>query len=157
MEIRATYNDIKVGKPLSLFKHNYLYIPDNFDTLADLIAKYPLIAKSTHFVFIPGPLDLALNSTLPRMPLMSTITTKLRAKVPKIHFGTNPCRIKFFNQELVIFREDLMSRMLRNMVGVKPNAQSEDLKRFVREAPDISRSFPLENLLMVLLARTIDS
>lgn len=31
----------------------------------------------------------------------------------------------------MIFREDTMSRMLRNIVGVKPDVSSDDLKRFV--------------------------
>ena len=32
---------------------------------------------------------------------------------------------------MVIFREDLMARMLRNLVGVKPNVREDDLKRYV--------------------------
>lgn len=114
-----------------IFDFSYGYI-DNFDMLADLIAAYPLINRSTHFVFVPGPLDITVNSTLPRKPLLSTLTTKLKNKIPKVHFATNPCRIKFFDQEIVIFREDLMARMLRNVVGVKPDVKSDDLKRFVR-------------------------
>jgi len=82
-------------------------------------------------VFIPGPLDITVNSTLPRRPLLSTLTGRLKSKVPKAHFATNPCRIKFFDQEVVVFREDLMARMLRNVVGVKPDVKSEDLKRYV--------------------------
>jgi DNA polymerase epsilon subunit 2 len=104
---------------------------ENFDALADLIASYPSITRSTHFVLVPGPLDITVNSTLPRRPLLSSFVSRLKAKVPKIHFATNPCRIKFFDQEIVIFREDLMARMLRNIVGVKPDARSDDLKRFV--------------------------
>lgn len=107
-------------------------VTENFDALADLITAYPLITRSTHFVFIPGPLDITVNSTLPRKPLLSTLTGRLKIRVPKAHFGTNPCRIKFFNQEIVIFREDLMARMLRNIVRVKPDGKGEDLKRFVR-------------------------
>ncbi|KAI0251432.1 epsilon DNA polymerase [Lactifluus subvellereus] len=82
---------------------------DGFDSLADLIASYTLITRRTHFVFVPGPLDLAVNSA---------------------HMASNPCRLKFFGQELVVFRDDVMSRMLRNLVGVKPNARNEDLKRY---------------------------
>ena len=108
------------------------YIADNFDALADLIATYPLITRSTHFVFIPGPLDITVNSTFPRKPLLSTLTGRLKTRIPKVHFATNPCRIKFFNQEVVVFREDLLARMLRNVVGVKHDVKSEDLKRFVR-------------------------
>ncbi|KAJ7228567.1 DNA polymerase alpha/epsilon subunit B-domain-containing protein [Mycena pura] len=104
---------------------------ENFDALADLIASYPLITRSTHFVFVPGPLDITMNATLPRRPLLSSFVGRLKAKIPKVHFATNPCRIKFFDQEIVIFREDSMARMLRNIVGVKPNARSDDLKRFL--------------------------
>ncbi|KAH9482742.1 DNA polymerase epsilon subunit B [Psilocybe cubensis] len=104
---------------------------DNFDSLADLIAAYPSITRTTHFVFVPGPLDITVNSTLPRRPLLSSFTGRLRTKLSKVHFASNPCRIKFFDQEIVIFREDLMARMLRNVVGVKPEAKSEDLKRFL--------------------------
>lgn len=63
---------------------------------------------------------------------MSSFLTKLKNKIPKIHFATNPCRIKFFDQEIVIFREDMMSKMLRNMIGTKAEISSEDLKRYVR-------------------------
>jgi DNA polymerase epsilon subunit 2 len=104
---------------------------DNFDALADLIASYSLLTHHTHFVFVPGPQDITANATFPRRPLLSSFVGRLRAKVPKVHFATNPCRIKFFNQEIVVFREDLMSRMLRNTIGVKPDARNEDLKRFV--------------------------
>lgn len=83
-------------------------------------------------MFVPGPLDITVNSTLPRRPLLASLTGKLKTKIPKVHFATNPCRIKFFDQEIVIFREDLMARILRNVVGVKPDVKSEDLKRFVR-------------------------
>lgn len=108
-----------------------IQFPENFDALADLIAAYPLISRSTHFVFVAGPLDITMNTTLPRRPLLSSLVGRLKTKVPKAHFGTNPCRIKFFDQEIVIFREDLMARMLRNVVGVKQDVKSEDLKRFV--------------------------
>ena len=89
------------------------------------------MARSTHFVFVPGPLDITVNSVLPYRPILSTLVTKLKARLPKAHFVSNPCRIKFFDQEIVIFREDLMSKMLRNIVGVKPEVKSEDLKRYV--------------------------
>jgi DNA polymerase epsilon subunit 2 len=100
-----------------------------------LIASYTLITRRTHFVFVPGPLDLAVNSILPRKPLLSSFTSRLRSKIPKLHLASNPCRLKFFGQEIVIFRDDVMSRMLRNLVGVKPDARNEDLKRYVWAFP----------------------
>jgi DNA polymerase epsilon subunit 2 len=104
---------------------------DKFDALADLIARYPLITKTTHFVLVPGPTDICANSILPRRPILSTFFSRLKAKVPKLHLASNPCRIKFFDQEIVVFREDTMARTLRNICGVKPNVESDDLKKFL--------------------------
>jgi DNA polymerase epsilon subunit 2 len=83
-------------------------------------------------VFVPGPSDLTVNAVLPRKPLLASLSARLRSKIPKLHLASNPCRLKFFGQEILVFRDDLMSRMLRNLVGVKPDARNEDLKRYVR-------------------------
>ncbi|KAF8337053.1 epsilon DNA polymerase [Cantharellus anzutake] len=104
---------------------------DNLDSLADLIAGFPAISRNSHFVFVPGPLDPWGSSTLPRRPLPSSFTSRIRSRVPKSHFPSNPARIKFFGLEVVIFREDLMAKMLRNLIGVKPDLQGSDLKRFL--------------------------
>ena len=34
-------------------------------------------------------------------------------------------------QEIVIFRENMMGKLMRNLVGVKPDLESADLKRYV--------------------------
>ncbi|KLO18036.1 epsilon DNA polymerase [Schizopora paradoxa] len=118
-----------VGQGTSKEMQNY---QEGFDRLADLIASYPQLLRQTHFVFVPGPLDLTANSVLPRRPLLSSVTSKLKAKLGnKAHFMSNPCRIKFCGQELVIFREDTMARMLRHLVGVKPDVEKDDLQRFL--------------------------
>lgn len=72
-----------------------------------------------------------MNSILPRRPLLSSFTARLRAKIPRLQLASNPCRIKFFGQEIVVLREDMMARMLRNLVGVKPAVRTEELKQFV--------------------------
>ncbi|KIK68037.1 hypothetical protein GYMLUDRAFT_238205 [Collybiopsis luxurians FD-317 M1] len=106
---------------------------DNFDSLADLVASYPSITHTTHFVFVPGPLDLTLNSTLPRRTILHSLMSRIKSKIPKVHLMSNPGRIKFFDQEIVIYRDDCMAKMLRNVVGVgvKPDVNSDDLKRFL--------------------------
>jgi DNA polymerase epsilon subunit 2 len=35
-------------------------------------------------------------------------------------------------QEIVVYREDLMAKMMRNLVGIKPDLESADLKKYVR-------------------------
>ncbi|KAL6309658.1 epsilon DNA polymerase [Sparassis latifolia] len=126
---------------------------DNFDSLAELISSYPSITRTTHFVFVPGPLDVTVNSVLPRKPLLSAFVSRLKSRIPKVHFATNPCRIKFFEQEIVIFREDLMSKMLRNLVGVKPDVRNDDLKRYlVQTILDQSHLIPLTNTIQPVLS-----
>lgn len=119
---------------------------DGFDSLADVISSYPAITRKTHFVLVPGPRDLTINSILPRKPLLTPFTSRLKSRVPKVHFATNPCRIKFCEQEIVIFREDLMARMLRNLVGVKPNVREDDLKRYVSLAYSHARDDRLKDV-----------
>ncbi|KEP55739.1 DNA polymerase epsilon subunit B [Rhizoctonia solani 123E] len=104
-----------------------------FDALADLltVVEYRSIIEKSHFVFVPGPLDPWGSSTLPRPGIPDTFTAKIRARLPRVHFTSNPCRIKFFSQELVIYREDMMSRMLRNLVGIKRAVDDADLKKYL--------------------------
>lgn len=83
-----------------------------------------------HFVFVPGPADPfdVSNLVLPRRPLPDSLVAGLKAKLPKVSFPSNPCRISYKSQEIVVFRDDLMSRMLRNTVRLKA-----DLTGLVKE------------------------
>ncbi|KAG8960600.1 DNA-directed DNA polymerase epsilon, subunit B [Tulasnella sp. 419] len=121
-----TSKDVTTGSGLELTRYQ-----ENFEALAELLASYPGIADKSHFVFVPGPLDPWGSSTLPRPPLPSSFVNKLKARLPKVHFASNPCRIKICAQEIIIFRHDMMSKMLRNLVGIKPEVESGDLKRYL--------------------------
>lgn len=74
-----------------------------------------------HFVFVPGPADPydVSNLILPRRPLPPSLIKAVNEKLPKVTFASNPCRITYKSQEIVVFRDDLMSRMLRNTVRLK--------------------------------------
>ncbi|KAJ9123104.1 hypothetical protein QFC22_001294 [Naganishia vaughanmartiniae] len=101
-----------------------------FKALGAAILDYPLLATHCQFIFVPGPNDPWASTTLPRPAIPETFTRYIREKLPKATFTSNPARIQYFNQEIVIFRENLMGRMLRNLVSVKDEAG--DMKRFVR-------------------------
>lgn len=100
-----------------------------FKALGAAILEYPLLASHCQFIFVPGPNDPWSSTTLPRPEIPATFTQYIRDKIPKATFTSNPARIQYFNQEIVIFREDLMGRMLRNLVSVKDEAG--DMRRFV--------------------------
>lgn len=101
-----------------------------FNALTELLLSFPLLLSS-HFIFVPGPLDPWSSQTLPRPPLPTTFTSRLTARIPKARFVSNPCRIKYFGLEVVICREDIMSRMVRNLVTVKDEGKGADMKRYV--------------------------
>ncbi|XP_064421022.1 DNA polymerase epsilon subunit 2 [Latimeria chalumnae] len=89
--------------------------------LADIICEYPNIHKSSRFVFVPGPEDPGPSTILPRPPLAEHVTEDFSQRVPFSVFSTNPCRIQYCTQEIVIFREDLVNKMCRNCVRFPSN------------------------------------
>lgn len=131
---------VSKGSPKSIVAYQ-----EGFDALAELISSFPLIEHTCHFVFIPGPQDLCPSTLLPQRPIFRSFTQRLE-RLPKVHFCSNPCRIKFFGQEIVIFREDMMARILRNLINVKPETDAEILKRFlVQTIVDQGHLSPLLN------------
>ncbi|CAN0186838.1 unnamed protein product [Pylaiella littoralis] len=85
-----------------------------FDSLCKLILKFPGLATSAKFVFVPGPQDPGAGDTLPRPPLPEYFTRSLRENLTHASFATNPCRLRFFTQEMVFFRDDILKKMQRH-------------------------------------------
>uniref|UniRef100_A0A8C1TUK5 DNA polymerase epsilon subunit n=1 Tax=Cyprinus carpio TaxID=7962 RepID=A0A8C1TUK5_CYPCA len=97
-------------------RHQLRTLKESFKALADLICEYPSIHNSSHFVFVPGPEDPGPGMVLPRPPLAEHITEEFRQRVPFSVFTTNPCRVQYCSQEMVVIREDLVNKMCRNCV-----------------------------------------
>uniref|UniRef100_A0A671V478 DNA polymerase epsilon subunit n=1 Tax=Sparus aurata TaxID=8175 RepID=A0A671V478_SPAAU len=85
----------------------------------------------SRFVFVPGPEDPGPGTILPRPPLADHITEEFRQRVPFSVFTTNPCRIQYCSQEIVIMREDLVNKMCRNCVRL-PNNNLDIPNHFVK-------------------------
>ena len=109
-------------------------VTDLFAQLSTLLTSFPSLLAHSQFLLVPGPTDPWSSSVLPRPPLPESLVKPLLAKIPNLTLGTNPCRVRWFSQEIVIFRDDLMGRMMRNAVrfvgdeGVKKG----NLKKAVR-------------------------
>ncbi|CAB3368590.1 Hypothetical predicted protein [Cloeon dipterum] len=88
----------------------------NLRSLADLIASHPNLRQFSKFVFVPGLQDPACPNILPRPPLPKSITEDFEARVPNAIFTSNPCRIRYCTQEIVVMREDIMSKLCRNTI-----------------------------------------
>uniref|UniRef100_A0A8D3BAG4 DNA polymerase epsilon subunit n=1 Tax=Scophthalmus maximus TaxID=52904 RepID=A0A8D3BAG4_SCOMX len=106
-------------------------LKESLKALADAISAYPNIHSSSRFVFVPGPEDPGPGTILPRPPLADHITEEFRQRVPFSVFTTNPCRIQYCSQEIVIVREDLVNKMSRNCVRL-PNNNLDIPNHFVK-------------------------
>ncbi|NXG14667.1 DPOE2 polymerase, partial [Grallaria varia] len=112
-------------------KNQIQSLKGSLKALADIICEYPSIHKSSRFVFVPGPEDPGPGSILPRPPLAEIITQEFRQLVPFSVFTTNPCRIQYCTQEIIIFREDLINKMCRNCVRF-PSSNMDIPNHFVK-------------------------
>lgn len=103
-----------------------------FKKLADLICQFSLIKENSHFIFVPGPLDSGFVKIYPRSGLLDHYTDYIRKKVKNCHFTSNPCRIQFCSRQIVVFREDILQKMMRNAIKLPDtNTITEDFAKTI--------------------------
>ncbi|XP_005094411.1 DNA polymerase epsilon subunit 2 [Aplysia californica] len=87
-----------------------------FKDLGNMLSNYPNLISNSRMIFVPGPNDPGHSTILPRPTIPNVITEAFRKKVPDAIFTSNPCRIQYCTQEIIIFREDIVTKMCRNCV-----------------------------------------
>ncbi|KAL2610780.1 hypothetical protein R1flu_022472 [Riccia fluitans] len=132
------YEDLEVVPSLFVIMGNFCSHPCNlafnafselrshFARLGELISSHPRIKEKSRFILIPGPEDIGPSSVLPRPPLLKYFTDEVVKHVPNVTFAGNPCRIRFYSQEIVLFREDLLYRMRRNCILPPSEEETQD-------------------------------
>ncbi|RHZ75887.1 hypothetical protein Glove_208g67 [Diversispora epigaea] len=120
-----------------------------FDKLGALIAEFPSIAKSSHFIFVPGNNDFNFNGILPQRQISDLYTARLKRKLPNAVFASNPCRIKYCSQELVVFREDIIHKFKRYSVEPSKLQNDQDCleKKVIKNLLQQSHLNPLSSSL----------
>ncbi|PWW80173.1 hypothetical protein C7212DRAFT_273799 [Tuber magnatum] len=101
-----------------------------FDQLASLLQDFPALTASSTFIFVPGDNDPwastfsgGASTTLPRKPIPEIFATRVKRVFTQsrgtnsIVWASNPCRIGYFTQEIVICRDDIFSRFQRNSIN----------------------------------------
>ncbi|CAB1461127.1 unnamed protein product [Pleuronectes platessa] len=101
-------------------------LKESLKALADAICSYPSIHSKSRFVFV-----LVLKTLVQAPSCLDHITEEFRERVPFSVFTTNPCRIQYCSQEIVIIREDLVNKMCRNCVRL-PNTNLDIPNHFVK-------------------------
>jgi len=106
------------------------------DQLAEAIVRGgPTIAAQAQFVFVPGPGDpVPMAGMLPAQPMEDFLVRGVRKRLPHATFATNPARLRFLSQEMVIFRRDLF-RQLRRLCVIEPK-EEESASALVKTLAD---------------------
>ena len=113
---------------------------NNFDSFTNLLSGYPNIIQRIKFIIIPGANDPwqsthSLGSSnlnyFPQSSIPNLFVNRLERLLPKgnLVIGWNPIRISYLNQEIVIMKEDIMSKFKRNDIifdSDKNHQESDD-------------------------------
>ncbi|XP_073294341.1 DNA polymerase epsilon subunit B [Primulina huaijiensis] len=114
------------SRPCNLSFNSYSSLRSQFGKLGKMIADHQRLKEHSGFLFIPGPDDVGPSNVLPRCSLPKYITEELQNYIPNAAFLSNPCRIKFYTQEIVFFRQDMLYRMRRSCLMPPSNEETSD-------------------------------
>uniref|UniRef100_A0A0D9X8Q2 DNA polymerase II subunit 2 n=1 Tax=Leersia perrieri TaxID=77586 RepID=A0A0D9X8Q2_9ORYZ len=93
---------------------------DMFVILSDVWLDSPETMEKLGIV-LDGP-----SKALPRCALPKYLTEELQKHIPNAIFVSNPCRVKFYTQEIVFFRQDLLYRMRRSCLIPPTTEETSD-------------------------------
>ncbi|CCD26923.1 DNA polymerase epsilon noncatalytic subunit NDAI_0J00310 [Naumovozyma dairenensis CBS 421] len=96
---------------------------NNFDLLANLLSNYENIINECTLIFIPGVNDpwgsmvsLGATGPIPQNKIPSYFINRMNRICKNIIWGSNPTRILYLSQEIVIMRDDMADRFKRNSI-----------------------------------------
>ncbi|ROW00818.1 hypothetical protein VMCG_06459 [Cytospora schulzeri] len=132
-----------------------------FDSLAAVLAEFPMLLTSAVFVFVPGDNDgwasafsAGAATPLPRKPVPDLFTSRVRRAFATANseagkkeegsggeavFTSNPSRLSLFGpcHEVVVFRDDISARMRRSAVRLKkPRSVGDENAVINDDTPD---------------------
>ena len=86
-----------------------------------MLAAVPeLAAEGCVVAVVPGPNDPGTCGALPRPPIpayfASRLTTGAAAGLPAVALMSNPCRIRYYTQEILFARADITSRLRKRAI-----------------------------------------
>lgn len=108
-----------LSKPSASVLGGRKLVTEALNALADLISiDHPRLLSEARFLLVPGPYDFGCPSAvvLPRKKIPDALTNDFCKRVPNATFASNPCRIRYYTQEIVLYRENLVKKMQKHLV-----------------------------------------
>jgi DNA polymerase epsilon subunit 2 len=85
-----------------------------FDSFASVLEQYPVIHGNVSLVFIPGENDHWQTPVWPKQKIPKVFGNRLNRVARSVQWASNPTRMVYLSQEIVIARDDIGSRFRRN-------------------------------------------
>lgn len=111
------------------FMKNYddMYaLKGRLNALGDLINDTSRLKRETYIVLVPATEDPISTGILPRWPLAEIFSSELKQKCPKVICATNPCRIQYCTQQIVVFQKEIVTKLCRNTIKFPTTGTLDD-------------------------------
>uniref|UniRef100_A0A8D8AUI9 DNA polymerase epsilon subunit n=2 Tax=Culex pipiens TaxID=7175 RepID=A0A8D8AUI9_CULPI len=112
--------------PFSKMTEDPYSLKGRFAALGEILAGCEGLKMQTEIVLVPSCDDPTAANILPRPPLPDCLVTDLKKRYPRITLATNPCRLQYCTQQIVVFRMDLVTKLCRNTIHFPKSGQLED-------------------------------
>lgn len=105
---------------------NRFDLKNKFSALGDAIDATFTLKNETDIILVPDMSDPSSPNILPRPPIPESLVKELRKKCKRIILTTNPCRLQYCTQQIVVCRMDLVRKLCRNTIKFPQTGKLED-------------------------------
>ncbi|XP_053670242.1 DNA polymerase epsilon subunit 2 [Anopheles nili] len=103
--------------PFARMNENVYTIKSSFQKLGEMLSSCEKLKAQTDLVLVPSIDDPAAANILPRPPIPDVLVGELKKRYPRTIVTTNPCRLQYCTQQIVVCRADLVTKLCRNTIN----------------------------------------
>lgn len=104
-------------------KGNVTSLRSKFALLAEIVDSTFTLKNETDIVLVPDVEDPTCANILPRHPLPFALVQDFMKKNKRVILATNPCRLQYCTQQIVVCRYELLKKMTRNTIKFPDDGQ----------------------------------
>ncbi|XP_315206.4 DNA polymerase epsilon subunit 2 [Anopheles gambiae] len=102
--------------PFARSIENVYTLKGHFIKLGEILSSCEKLKSQTDLVIVPSIDDPAAANILPRPPVPEALAGELKKRFPRTILTTNPCRLQYCTQQIVVCRADLVTKLCRNTI-----------------------------------------
>lgn len=144
--ISIIFNGSFASTPKSFAEYKSL-----FDSLASVLEGYPVIHGNISLVFVPGENDHWQSPVWPKQSIPKLFGNRLTRMARSVEWVSNPTRMIYLSQEIVIARDDVGSRMRRHSIRFPHKGEQStesEIDRIEQLPPRVSEARKLVKTLL---------